>query len=193
MQLLELQEHTLHGVFLVECGQFHASSHGGSYQHGEEEHEYCYPDTLLLMIHEWKDRKQKGSEPRLTKDQKERLKITIDSGSQKYGFDTDLWTLKRIESVIEKEFNVHYSLSQVWYILRDPGYSAQIPVAVAMEKNPHYVKEWIEKDYPEHVKEAREHNAVILFSMNRECRSPREKDMVRKGKESKDHRQGEKG
>ena len=47
--------------------------------------------------------------------------------------------------------------------MKNLGYSAQIPVAVAMEKNAEYVKEWLEKNYPEYVKEADEKNATILF------------------------------
>ena len=41
------------------------------------------------------------------------------------------------------------------------GYSAQIPVA--MEKNDDYVKEWLDKQYPEFMKEAKDHDATVLF------------------------------
>ena len=112
---------------------------------------------------DWHDKKQPGSRSKLTKVQKEKLKKIIDSGPRSYGYDTDLWTLKRISEVIEKEFDVEYNTTHIWRVLKNIGYSAQIPVAVAMEKNTEYVKEWLEKNYPEYVKEADEKNATILF------------------------------
>ena len=112
---------------------------------------------------DWHDRKQPGSRSKLTKDQKEKLKRIIDGGPRSYGYDTDLWTLKRISEVISGEFDVSYNTTHIWRVLKNLGYSAQIPVAVAMEKNPEYVKEWLEKNYPEYVKEADEKNATILF------------------------------
>ena len=117
----------------------------------------------LEKSEDWRDRKQPGSKSRLTKDQKEKLKGIIDSGPRTYGYDTDLWTLKRISEVISKEFNVNYNTTHIWRVLKNLGYSAQIPVAVAMEKNNDYVGEWLEKDYSEYVKEARKKNATILF------------------------------
>jgi len=112
---------------------------------------------------DWHDRKQPGSKGKLTEEQKEKLKKIIGSGPRSYGYDTDLWTLKRISEVIWKEFDVEYNTTHIWRVLKNIGYSAQIPVAVAMEKNPEYVKEWLEKNYPEYVKEATEKNATILF------------------------------
>jgi hypothetical protein len=32
-----------------------------------------------------------------------------------------------------------------------------------MEKNPGYVNEWLDRNYPEYVEEARKKNATILF------------------------------
>lgn len=117
----------------------------------------------LAKSEDWRDRKQPGSKSRLTKNQKEKLKEIIDSGPRTYGYDTDLWTLKRISEVISKEFNVNYNTTHIWRVLKNLGYSAQIPVAVAMEQNNDYVGEWLEKNYPEYVKEAKEKNATILF------------------------------
>ena len=112
---------------------------------------------------DWHDIKQPGSKSKLTKDQKEKLKRIIDGGPRSYGYDTDLWTLKRISEVISGEFDVSYNTTHIWRVLKNLGYSAQIPVAVAMEKNSEYVKEWLEKNYPEYMKEAMEKSATILF------------------------------
>jgi transposase len=113
--------------------------------------------------HDFRNRKKKGRNSRLTDKQKEELKRIIDSGGTSCGFPTDLWTLKRIAVVIEKEFGIHYNTTYIWQLLRILGYSAQIPIAVAMEKDDEYVKRWLSEDYPQYVKEAREHDATILF------------------------------
>jgi transposase len=112
---------------------------------------------------DFRNRKKKGRNSRLTDKQKEELKGIIDGGATSYGFPTDLWTLKRIADVIEREFGVHYNTTYIWQLLRVLGYSAQIPIAVAMEKDNDYVKKWLSEDYPLYVKEAREHGATILF------------------------------
>jgi len=107
--------------------------------------------------------KQKGAKSRLSEDQKKKLKKILEDGSSQYGYDTDLWTLKRIAEVIEREFHVHYNTTYIWQILDKMGYSAQMPLATAMEKNQDYVNEWLKDQYPQYVKEARDHNATILF------------------------------
>ena len=70
----------------------------------------------------------------MTKDQKEKLKKIIDCGPRSYGYDTDLWKPKRISEVISREFNVSYNTTHIWRVLKNLGYSGQIPVTVAMEK-----------------------------------------------------------
>ena len=45
--------------------------------------------------------------------------------------------------MIEKEFGVHYNTTYIWQLLRVLGYSAQIPIAAAMEKDEEYVKKWL--------------------------------------------------
>ena len=57
----------------------------------------------------WRDVKPKGRPEKLSSDQKKKMKEIIDNGPRKYGFKTDLWTLKRIAEVIRKEFGISYN------------------------------------------------------------------------------------
>ena len=111
----------------------------------------------------WRDTKPEGRPEKLSPEQKKKLREIIDLGPRKYGYPTDLWTLKRVADVIQREFGISYNTTHIWRVLRALGYSAQIPLATAMEKNTDYVKEWLENQYPEHMKESGEHNATILF------------------------------
>ena len=47
------------------------------------------------------------------------MKGIIDGGATRYGFPTDLWTLKRIADVIEREFGVHYNTTYIWQLPRN--------------------------------------------------------------------------
>ena len=76
------------------------------------------------------------------------MKKIIDGGPRAYGYDADLWTLKRISEVISREYNIEYNTTHIWRVLKNMGYSAQIPAAVAMDKNSEYVNEWLDKNYP---------------------------------------------
>jgi transposase len=48
-------------------------------------------------------------------------------GARAYGFPNELWTLKRIAAVIQVEFGVRFHPSHVWKILRNRGWSCQVP------------------------------------------------------------------
>jgi hypothetical protein len=51
-----------------------------------------------------------GRPPRLTADQKQRLAEILRRGARAAGFPTDLWTLRRVAQVIQREFEVQYHL-----------------------------------------------------------------------------------
>ena len=145
--------------------------------------------------HDYRSRKKTGRKSHLSVDQKETLKKIIDSGALTYGYPTDLWTLKRIAEVIEKEFSVHYNTTYIWQLLDVLGYSAQMPLISAIEKNNDYVKEWLEKEYPEYVKEARKKNATILFQdeSGMQSRPNVRKTLSQRGKATGHEGQGKEG
>ena len=53
-------------------------------------------------------KKAPGSESKLSKVQKEKLKRMLDRGALACGFPTDRWTLERVRQLIQKEFKVSY-------------------------------------------------------------------------------------
>ncbi len=73
---------------------------------------------------DWKRRKQKGATSRLSEKQKEKLKKIIDDGATACGYPTEVWTLKRIAEVIEKEYlGVH---NDRLITRRIPAYSPEL-------------------------------------------------------------------
>src|SRR5512141_337790 len=57
-----------------------------------------------------------GPKPKLTAAQRQKLERLLLKGPLAHGYPTDLWTLKRIAEVIEKQFAVHYDPSGVWHV-----------------------------------------------------------------------------
>ena len=111
----------------------------------------------------WHDRNRSGRPQKLSANQKRKLKRILKKGALNYGYPTELWTLKRVAEVIEKEFQVSYNVTHVWRVLRSLGFTAQVPLLRAMERNEDYIRWWIEEKWPEILQLARTENAVILF------------------------------
>jgi transposase len=65
-----------------------------------------------------------------------------------HGFGTELWTLKRVRTLIERLFGVSYSQVHVWRILGALGFSNQKPERRALERNEDAVQEFKSKTWP---------------------------------------------
>lgn len=70
-------------------------------------------------------------------------------GARANGFNTDLWTLRRIGQVIARVTGVTYHQGHVWRILVKLGWSLQRPAKRAQEKNEEAVRKWIKETWPE--------------------------------------------
>ena len=89
-----------------------------------------------------------GRQPKLTVAQRRELEPLLLQGPLAHGYPTDLWTLKRIAEVIEKEFGVRYAPSAVWYVLRGIGWSCQKPEGRARERDEEAIARWRQQDWP---------------------------------------------
>jgi len=78
----------------------------------------------------------------------ERLWSILLDGALAYGFPNDLWTCKRIARVIRKRFGVKYHPSHVWKILREAGWSCQVPERRAIQRNEEKVEHWKRYKWP---------------------------------------------
>lgn len=70
------------------------------------------------------------------------------AGALAYGFPNDLWTLKRIASVIRDEFGVEYNPNYVWQILRREHWSCQVPERKAIQHNDEAIEHWKRYKWP---------------------------------------------
>ena len=96
-----------------------------------------------------------GGRPKLTAREWQRLLRMLKEGPRKHGYDTDLWTLRRIAELIEERFGVTYHPSHVWKILQALGWSCQKPERRARERDEQAIEDWRERQWPKIKKNAR--------------------------------------
>lgn len=111
----------------------------------------------------WREKTHPGRPPNLTAKQKKKLLEILLKGAQSQGYETDLWTLKRTAQVIEEEFGENYTESGVWRLLQDMGFSAQVPMPRAPERDDAYIRKWTEEEWPKIQARARRTGATVLF------------------------------
>src|SRR2546430_409487 len=89
-----------------------------------------------------------GRKPKLNRQQLQQVEQALRQGARAHGFATNLWTLPRVATVIERLTGVHYHPGHVWKILGAIDWSLQRPAKQARERDPEKVKFWLTKKWP---------------------------------------------
>lgn len=90
-----------------------------------------------------------GRPGKLSTKEKERFVAILLRGPLSYGYTTNLWTLQRISDVIDKEFDVRYTLPNCWKLMRALGWSCQKPQKRAKERNEEAIRTWKQWVWPQ--------------------------------------------
>jgi len=103
-----------------------------------------------------------GSGRRLTREQEKRIqRLICDRTPDQLKLGFALWNRQAVRLLIERECGVDLPVRTVGEYLRRWGYTPQKPIRRAYEQNPAAVKKWLEEEYPEIVRRAREEGAEI--------------------------------
>jgi transposase len=89
-----------------------------------------------------------GSDCKLSAEQQKRLAQMLDDGPVVHGWDDARWTLARIAELIERRFEITYTLRGVSYLLHRIGYSQQVPTRRAIERDPEAIASWHRRRWP---------------------------------------------
>ena len=90
------------------------------------------------------------SRERLSPQQWARLELELGKGPLAHGFANDQrWTLGRIKTLIGKLFHIGYTVEGTWKLLRRHGWSCQVPVRQAMERDDEAVAVWKAEVWPQ--------------------------------------------
>ncbi|HEX4129867.1 MAG TPA: IS630 family transposase [Pirellulales bacterium] len=89
-----------------------------------------------------------GSPRKLTLVQQQRLRQLLIKGPRAAGFDTELWTCRRVAAVVQRTFGVEYHPDHLGRILHDLGFSPQKPQRRAAERDEEAIARWRTHDWP---------------------------------------------
>jgi transposase len=84
-----------------------------------------------------------GAVCRLSGAQLERLRAALEAGPAVWGWAEDQrWTLARVTTLMGRLFHVRYTLRGTSYLLHRLGFTPQVPVHRAVERNEDAIAEW---------------------------------------------------
>lgn len=89
-----------------------------------------------------------GRTPRLDQRKRQRLAKLLLGGPMEAGYETNIWTLRRIAEVIHGEFGVRYTIPNVWRLMHDMGWSCQKPTNRDRERNEKAIRYWKQHVWP---------------------------------------------
>ena len=90
-----------------------------------------------------------GRPCKLTPEQEQQLFRLLDAGAAAAGFDSERWTLPRVQRLIEREFSVSYHARSLSAFLRQRGWSRQqSPQSQDKRRDEELIRAWLERDWP---------------------------------------------
>ena len=84
----------------------------------------------------------------LNDEQLEDLCERLVEGAVSQGFESDLWTCPRVQSLIDREYDVLYHVDHLPRLLRKLGFTPQKPQRRAVERDEERIATWVRKDWP---------------------------------------------
>jgi transposase len=89
-----------------------------------------------------------GRKRRLSDEDLCHLEALLIEGPEAQGYETNLWTLKRIARVVQRHFGVRYHPGHVWKLLGQLGWSCQRPERRARERDEAAIRRWLKYRWP---------------------------------------------
>src|SRR5918911_4578962 len=89
-----------------------------------------------------------GPAPRLTPEQRTELVALLAQGAEAHGFIGQVWTTKRVATVIQSTFGVRYHPAHVSRLLRALPWTVQKPLRRATQRNEAAIAAWTAEQIP---------------------------------------------
>ena len=90
-----------------------------------------------------------GATPRLATEQKAQIPELLKRGPAAFGFRGDVWTRKRVATVIRRTFGVSYHPVHVGRILKALGWTCQKPIRRSRQRDEQAIQRWKEERWPQ--------------------------------------------
>lgn len=90
-----------------------------------------------------------GPDPKLSDEQLARLKTRLELGPAAAGYAGDQrWTLLRVVALIATMFHLRVGVTTAWQAMRRLGYTAQLPIHRAVERDEQQIAAWRRYQWP---------------------------------------------
>lgn len=89
-----------------------------------------------------------GRPAKLSREQQQGLVKVLSQGARAAGYTTERWTLKRVHQVIKREYRVKYHPKYLNRLLRQLGWTPQLPLDQASERDEALIAAWLNRDWP---------------------------------------------
>lgn len=90
-----------------------------------------------------------GRKSRLGEADLRRIERELKRGPEALGYETSLWTLRRVAELIERTCEVRYHPGHVWWLLSRLGWSCQRPTGRALQRDEVAIERWKKRRWPE--------------------------------------------
>ncbi len=110
-----------------------------------------------------KSRTSPGPTPKLHEEDVEKTLQNLKHEATDFGFETPLWTCKRLAFLIKKTTGKNLHNSNVWKLLQRLNITNQKPERRAMQQNPKEAKRWLREEWPKIQAHARRWQAMLYF------------------------------
>jgi len=104
-----------------------------------------------------------GTHAKLTEDQKRLIPDFLWHGPEAYGFRGEVWTCPRVVEILAQEFGVTYHRDHVSRILKELGWTPQIPITRAIQRDEATIALWRTNVWPELRKRAVTERRALVF------------------------------
>jgi transposase len=104
-----------------------------------------------------------GHPPKLSSAQKCLIPEFLWHGPEAYGFRGAVWTCARISRVIEEEFGIRYHKDHVGRLLKELGWTPQMPIRRAIQRDEEAIAHWRKAVWPELLGRAKRERRVLVF------------------------------
>lgn len=113
--------------------------------------------------HSLRKTKAKGAKPKLTINEKIDIINCLKESAINFGFETPLWTAKRIQQLIIKRKKVKIHISNICGWLKKIGLTPQKPKKNPPQRDERLVKKWIKHEWPKIEEHRRRWQAILYF------------------------------
>lgn len=110
-----------------------------------------------------KSKKAPGPQLKLSSEDATKILKSLKLPATDFGFETPLWTCKRVNYLIKRITKKRLDNSNVWRLLRRLGLTNQKGERKALEQNPKEVKKWLKEEWPKILAHAKRWQAMIYF------------------------------